>query len=79
MPSLEAGMSPTQFDNVLLEFLRDHNVADMVNGMEALRFEYSYWPQRQNYSWVRQEVIDVSYWLYYIVTLVQNGICNIEI
>ena len=60
MPSLESGMSPTQFDNVLLEFLRDRGVADMVNAMEALRFEYSYWPQRSNYSWVRQESIDVS-------------------
>ena len=64
MPSLESGMSPTQFDNVLLEFLRDRGVADMVNAMEALRFEYSYWPQRSNYSWVRQESIDVSIILY---------------
>ncbi|XP_060583528.1 cholinesterase 1-like, partial [Ruditapes philippinarum] len=59
MPSLESGMSPTQFDNVLLEFLRDRGVADMINAMEALRFEYSYWPQRSNYSWVRQEAIEM--------------------
>ncbi|XP_052762657.1 acetylcholinesterase-like [Mya arenaria] len=59
MPSLQEGLSPTQFDNILLEFLRDQNVKDMVNALEALRFEYSYWPQRSNYSWVRQEMMDM--------------------
>lgn len=68
MPSLESGMSPTQFDNILLEFLRDRDAADMINAMEALRFEYSYWPERQNYSWVRQEAIDVSDFDYCILS-----------
>ncbi|WAR15894.1 ACES-like protein [Mya arenaria] len=30
MPSLQEGLSPTQFDNILLEFLRDQNVKDMM-------------------------------------------------
>ncbi|KAL4218337.1 hypothetical protein ACF0H5_023075 [Mactra antiquata] len=59
MPTLDDGVSTTQFDNILLEFLRDRKVADMVNAMEALKFEYSYWPQRLNYSWIRQELIDM--------------------
>lgn len=60
LPSLEKGITPTEFDNIVLEFLRDRNVNDLVNAMEALRFEYSYWPQRSNMSWIRQELIDVS-------------------
>ena len=60
LPTLESGVTPNQFDNIVLEFLRDQKVADMVNAMEALTFEYTYWPQRQNYSWIRQELIDVS-------------------
>lgn len=59
LPTLESGVTPNQFDNIVLEFLRDQKVADMVNAMEALTFEYTYWPQRQNYSWIRQELIDM--------------------
>ena len=60
MPTLEEGIEQNQFDNVIVEFLRDRSVADMTNAKEALTFEYSYWPQRQNRSWIRQELIDVS-------------------
>ncbi|KAH3710118.1 hypothetical protein DPMN_069585 [Dreissena polymorpha] len=59
MPSLEEGISPTQFDNIILEFLRDLKVKDMVNPMEALRFEYSYWPQKSNYSYIRHELMNM--------------------
>ena len=61
MPSLEVGLTPTQFDNILLEFLRDRGVKDLVNALEALRFMYTYWPAPSNNPAVRQQMIDVSF------------------
>ena len=60
LPTLDYGVTPSQYNNIIREFLQDHRVKDMVNAMEALTFEYTYWPQRYNYSWIRQELIDVS-------------------
>lgn len=60
LPTLSDGISDVQFDNILYEFLNDRAVEDMTNTVDALTFQYTYWPQPKNFSMVRQRTIDVS-------------------
>ncbi|KAJ8322336.1 hypothetical protein KUTeg_000807 [Tegillarca granosa] len=59
LPTLADGISDVQFDNILYEFLNDRDVEDLTNTVDALTFQYTYWPQPKNFSMVRQRVIDM--------------------
>ncbi|XP_067665939.1 cholinesterase-like isoform X1 [Haliotis asinina] len=59
LQNLLDGVTPAQFDNILKEFLRDRGIVDMSNAIDALSYEYTYWPEPKNYSQVRQMLTDL--------------------
>ncbi|KAL3891614.1 hypothetical protein ACJMK2_003869 [Sinanodonta woodiana] len=59
LSSLESGVTPAQYENIVNEFLWDRKIIDMLNTKEALEFQYTYWPQPENYTMIRQELINM--------------------
>lgn len=59
LKTLESGYSTSEFGNIVNEFLVDRKVEDLTNTGEALKFQYTYWPDPQNESMIRTKVSDL--------------------
>lgn len=59
LPNLIDGITEPQFKNILDEFIRYRKIEDPNSLFDALQFQYTYWPQPTNYSFIRKELIEV--------------------
>ncbi|KAL5014368.1 hypothetical protein ScPMuIL_008638 [Solemya velum] len=57
--SLEDGISTVEFNNILKEFVNTRGAVDSIITEDALKFEYTYWPQPDNYTMIRQRLTDM--------------------
>ncbi|XP_060065898.1 acetylcholinesterase-like [Ylistrum balloti] len=59
LKTLENGVSSTEFGNIVNEFLVKRNVEDLTGTGEAIKFQYTYWPDPQNESMIRSRISDM--------------------
>uniref|UniRef100_A0A2C9JT58 Carboxylic ester hydrolase n=1 Tax=Biomphalaria glabrata TaxID=6526 RepID=A0A2C9JT58_BIOGL len=59
LPNLIDGVTGPQFQNILDEFIRYREIVDKTAIFDALNFQYTYWPQPTNYSFIRMELINM--------------------
>ncbi|XP_059158032.1 cholinesterase 1-like isoform X2 [Physella acuta] len=59
LPNLIDGITEPQFKNILDEFIRYRKIEDPNALFDALQFQYTYWPQPTNYSFIRKELIEM--------------------
>lgn len=59
LKTLESGVSSTEFGNIVNEFLVKRKVEDLTGTGEAVKFQYTYWPDPQNESMIRTRLSDM--------------------
>ncbi|KAK6167678.1 hypothetical protein SNE40_021648 [Patella caerulea] len=57
LPNLLDGVTPSQFENIVREFLYDRSAKDMITTSDAVEFEYTHWPDPKNFTHVREMLI----------------------
>ncbi|GFR78948.1 neuroligin-4, Y-linked [Elysia marginata] len=59
LPNLIDGVTEPQFSNIIDEFIRYRNVEKPIALKDAIEFQYTYWPQPSNYSFIRKKLIEM--------------------
>ena len=61
-PNLSGGISREDFQDFIKSFLQDWNIQDVYidRTVEAVEFQYTYWPDPENRTARQQEFIHVS-------------------
>ncbi|RUS82161.1 hypothetical protein EGW08_010095 [Elysia chlorotica] len=59
LPNLIDGVTQPQFLNIIDEFIRYRNVEQPIALKDAIEFQYTYWPQPSNYSFIRKKLIEM--------------------
>ncbi|GFO11481.1 neuroligin-4, y-linked [Plakobranchus ocellatus] len=59
LPNLIDGVEESQFSNIVDEFIRYRNVQQPIGLKDAMEFQYTYWPQPTNESFIRKKLIEM--------------------
>ncbi|CAG5124554.1 unnamed protein product [Candidula unifasciata] len=59
LPNLIDGVTKTQFQNILDEFIRYRDIKDKNALYDALEFQYTYWPHPTNQTWICNKLIEM--------------------
>ena len=62
LPNLIDGVTEPQFSNIIDEFIRYRNIEKPIALKDAIEFQYTYWPQPSNYSFIRKKLIEVFWY-----------------
>ncbi|BFZ11239.1 hypothetical protein BsWGS_14280 [Bradybaena similaris] len=59
LPNMIDGVTKTQFQNILDEFIRYRDIKYKNALYDALEFQYTYWPQTSNQTWICNKLIEM--------------------
>ncbi|CAL1534414.1 unnamed protein product [Lymnaea stagnalis] len=59
LPNIIDGVTEPQFKNIIDEFIRYRDIDDPNAVFDAMSFQYTYWPQPKNYSFIRKELMEM--------------------